>query len=145
LIVYAPAFIPQSKQGSWNESSVLCALDINRSLYALTATAPPLLDGEDLSQTLLGKSDASRESPIFWRRPPDRPGFGHGLDEPNPDLAVRHKQWKCYMNYAGEKLQLYDLSRDVSETHDVSQQFPDIALHLRNITLHWYNSPKTEN
>lgn len=146
LIVYAPAFIPQSKQGSWNEASVLCALDINRSLYALTATAPPpLLDGEDLGQTLLGKSDASRESPIFWRRPPDRPGFGHGLDEPNPDLAVRHKQWKCYMNYAGEKLQLYDLSRDVSETHDLSQQFPDIALHLRNITLHWYNSPKTEN
>lgn len=143
LIVYAPAFIPESQRGSWNESSVLCALDINRSLYALTATEPTTaLDGEDLSETLIGKSDVSREAPIFWRRPPDRPGFGYGLDEPNPDLAVRSNQWKCYMTYAGEKLQLYDLSQDVSETRDVSQQFPDIALHLRNITLHWYNSPK---
>lgn len=144
LIVYAPGYMPTNKLGTWNESSVFCALDVNRSLYTLTDTLPATeLDGEDLSNTLLGKSDASREKAIFWRRPPDRPGFGHGLDEANPDLAVRHKQWKCYMTYTGTNVQLYDLTQDVSESRNLSEQFPDIANQLREQTLRWYKNEES--
>ncbi|MFO0977808.1 MAG: sulfatase-like hydrolase/transferase [Planctomycetaceae bacterium] len=79
LIVWGPGFINKDAAGSVNRDSVLCALDINRSLYTLAGTKPAVqasLDGEDVLPTLLGHSRESRKSPIFWRRPPDRPGRG---------------------------------------------------------------------
>jgi arylsulfatase A-like enzyme len=104
-----------------NDESVFCALDINRSLYELAGTSPAQsLDGEDVSATLLGKSKTSRKSAIFWRRPPDRPGFGHGFDEDNPDLAVRDGQWKYLVNFDGSDPQLYDLKSDPSESSNVA-------------------------
>ena len=54
--------------GKANTSSILCALDVNRSLSALCATALPggtRLDGEDLSSTLLGRERRSRNAPLF--------------------------------------------------------------------------------
>src|SRR5690606_38358577 len=88
LIVWGPGLLDPDAVGAVNEESVLCALDLNRSLYAICGVEPPAgaeLDGEDLSGTLLGKSRAGRQAPIFWRRPPDRPGNGDGPDGDNPD------------------------------------------------------------
>ena len=144
LIIYAPNRIPKDKEGTWNDTSVFCALDVNRSLYSLANIKPPAkLDGEDLSETIMGQKQTSRESPIFWQRPPDRPGFGHGLNEPNPDLAVRDQQWKGYMSFAGENVQLYDLSRDPSETKDLAADYPDVVKRLRDLTLEWHQSVQT--
>ena len=134
--------------GKANTSSVLCALDINRSLYTLCATNPPgdtKLDGEELSATLLGRERSSRTAPIFWRRPPDRPGFGHGLQEDNPDLAVREGRWKFLVNYDGSDPQLYHLSKDPGETLNVAGNFPEIVKDLHAKLRKWNNTlPKDE-
>ncbi|MDA7888930.1 sulfatase-like hydrolase/transferase, partial [Akkermansiaceae bacterium] len=63
LVVWAPGLIPSDKAGSTNDTSVFCALDLNRALYEIAGTKPSQkLDGEDVSQTLLGNSTASRKA-----------------------------------------------------------------------------------
>lgn len=140
LIVWSPGLLPADAAGSINEQSVLCALDLNRSLYSLCGVDVPdgaQLDGENLAPTLLAQDQQSRTAPIFWRRPPDRPGYGHGLDEDNPDLAVRDGRWKFYVNYDGSDPQLYDLQADESETENLAPQRPDVAARLRQAVFDW--------
>jgi arylsulfatase A-like enzyme len=107
LIVWGPGLIAEDAAGTVHKKSVLCALDLNRSLYEIAAIEPPdgvTLDGENLAATLLGKAERNRRKPIFWRRPPDRPGT---KQQPNPDLAARDGKWKFYINYDSSRPQLY--------------------------------------
>ena len=132
--------LAEGSAGTTNDESVFCALDANRSLYAIAGIEPPAgvtLDGENLAGTLLGKGKASRQAPIFWRRPPDRPGFGNGFDEDNPDLAVRDGKWKFSVNYDGSSPQLYDLSDDISETRNIADEHPEVAERLKQALLKW--------
>ncbi len=84
-------------------------------------------DGENLSDTLLGKSSASRQAPLCWRRPPDRPG---GNRENLPDLAIREGRWKLLCEYDGAQPQLYDLEKDPAETTNLASQNPDLVRRL---------------
>lgn len=138
LIVWAPGLIDAKLAGTTNEKSVFSALDLNRSLYALAGTAPAeKLDGEDLSTTLLGQSKDSRKAPIFWRRPPDRPGYNHGYKEDNPDLAVREGKWKYLVNHDGSDPQLYDLPNDPGETFNLAKVNPDVVAQLDKALRAW--------
>ena len=138
LVIWAPGLMPNSKKGSTNDTSVFSAIDLNRSLYSLTGTQPPQkLDGEDLANTLVGKSSASRKAPIFWRRPPDRPGFGHGFNEDNPDLAVRDGDWKYLVNLDGSDPQLYNLPKDPGESHNHAKENPKIVNRLHKAVMDW--------
>ncbi len=137
LIVWGPGLLASEAIGTTNETSVLCALDVNRSLYTLTKTSLPAaitLDGEDLSDTLLGKAAKSRQMPIFWSRPPDRPGT---KEAPNPDLAVRSGKWKFYLDEDGKSPELYNLDTDASETNNVANTHPQVVTRLRHATLDW--------
>ena len=138
LIVWGPGLLHKDAAGTTNDESIFAAIDINRSLYTIAGIQPTeQLDGEDLSATLLGKEKSRREAPIFWRRPPDRPGFGHGLNEDNPDLAVRDGQWKFLVNYDDTDPQLYDLNIDASEAHNVAAQHPDVTARLHKAVKAW--------
>ncbi len=140
LIVWGPKFVAKKVVGTTNQQSVLCALDVNRSLHRFAGVSPEKsqpLDGEDLLPTLLGKSKQSRQSPIFWRRPPDRPG---SPDEDNPDLAVRDGKWKYLVNYDGSQRQLYDLTIDPSESNNQAEANPDIVKRLHAAVMNW-NQP----
>lgn len=138
LIVWTPGLMKPGSLGTVNERSVFCALDLNRSLYALAGLAPSEeLDGEDLSGVLVGESRASREAPVFWRRPPDRPGFGYGFDEDNPDLAVREGDWKYLVNFDGSAPQLYHLRDDPSESRNLAESHPDLVARLDRMAHQW--------
>jgi len=138
LIVWAPGLIIGEKNGSTNDTSVFSAIDLNRSLCTLTGTKPSeKLDGEDLSETIIGKSTASRKAAIFWRRPPDRPGFGHGFKEDNPDLAVRDGDWKYLINHGGSDPQLYNLPKDPGERQNLEAKHPKIVTRLDKDLRAW--------
>ena len=140
LIAWGPGLLAIDSAGTTNEESVFSAIDLNRSLYALTNTELPdghELDGENVLDAILGKSGTSRKAPIFFRRPPDRPGFGHGLDEDNPDLAVRDGKWKLLINYDGSIPQLYDLDQDVAESKNLTAEHPDITARLKKALFEW--------
>ncbi|MCO8124764.1 sulfatase-like hydrolase/transferase [Stieleria sp. TO1_6] len=137
LIVWGPGLLPESTAGTTNNDSILCALDVNRSLYSITNTDLPentKLDGEDLASTLLGQDKLSRSEPIFWRRPPDRPGTAQ---QDNPDLAVRSGKWKYLVNYDGSDAQLYDLDQDQSESNNLVEQQPAIVGQLQQAVSDW--------
>jgi len=137
LIVWGPGLLAEGVAGTVNETSIFCALDLNRSFYTLAGIIPPggvTLDGEDLAGTLLGKEKKSRTAPIFWRRPPDRPGT---KNEDNPDLAVRDGKWKLTVNYDGSRPQLYDLDADASESRNLVRQHPDVVARLKKAVIEW--------
>lgn len=154
LIVWGPGLVQPSAAGSTNEQSVFSAIDINRSLYELTHIPVPsgvTLDGEDVLETMLGKSQAGRQSPIFFRRPPDRPHVEGGAEprgkkqrtaaEPivvdAPDLAVRDGKWKFLINLDKSDPQLYDLSVDAGESGNVVDRHPDVAKRLERALFDW--------
>lgn len=137
LIVWAPRLMKEGDTGKTNSASALCSIDLNRSLYTITGVPTPegtTPDGEDFSDTLVGKSERQRSAPIFWRRPPDRPGPPEGRF---PDMAMRDGKWKAHVSYDGKKVALFDLTKDESEARDVAAENPEIASRLAKATLEW--------
>ena len=132
--------------GSRNKDSVFSAIDLTPSLLQLTGAQAPKgvkYDGENVLDTLLGKSTASRSQPIFFRRPPDRKAFYEFKEL--PDLAVRDKQWKLLCNYDGSGAQLYDLTVDVGEKNNLAKEKPEIVSRLSKQLIAWHQSMPEDN
>ncbi len=141
LIIWGPGLLAKDAAGTTNGESVFCSLDLNRSLYALTNTTLPegqTLDGENVVDTLLGKTNLGRLAPVFFRRPPDRPGFGHGYeDQDNPDLAAVEGNWKLLVNLDGSGLQLYDIATDPTESKNLVADHREVAARLKEAVFAW--------
>lgn len=143
LVVWGPHHIPKEKQGTRNEKSVMVAMDLVPSMLAvagISAGSDASFDGENVASTLIGKSEASRTSPIFWRRPPDRKNSPPALSEPQPDLAVRDGRWKLLCDYDGSNAQLYDLVQDQTESTDLASQQPALVQRLTKAAMDWNQS-----
>jgi uncharacterized sulfatase len=143
LIVWGPGWIDPAKAGTVNDTSVFAAFDLPASLLKIAGADVPAdapMDGEDLSATLLGKSDASRKSPVFWRRPPDRKMAGAPKPSPQPDLAVRESDWKLLCDYDGSNPHLYHLVSDPGEAKDLAAEQPEIVERLRKAVIAWHQS-----
>lgn len=137
LIVWGPGLVAKEAAGTINQESILSAIDLNVSLYTIAGIKPPdavTLDGEDLAETVLGKSKQSRGQPLFWRRPPDRPG---PQENPHPDLAARAGKWKFYMGYDGGRIELYDLESDLSESNNLAADHPEVVRRLVAAVRSW--------
>ncbi len=139
LIVWGPGLIDQSRAGTVNTTSFLAAIDLPPTLLAVSGVPAPVsieFDGESLPDVLLGKSDASRTRPLFFRRPPDRDSF-YGIEN-LPDLAVREGRWKLLCEYDGSLPELYDLQEDRGETTNVAANHPDLVQRLTAAVLDWH-------
>ena len=139
LVVWGPGLISKGTKGKLNEASVFSAMDLVPSLVELCKVPIPekvIFDGEELSDVLLGNSERSRKSPIFFRRPPDRDSFFGEKDL--PDLAVRSGKWKLLCEYDGTDAQLYDLSKDTGESKNLAKSNPKIRKHLVNLVMAWH-------
>ncbi len=146
LVAWAPGLMPEEIQGSRNRDSVFSAIDLVPSLLSMTETAVPegvTFDGENLADTLLGRSKAGRKSPLFFRRPPDRKKFRHY--SALPDLAVRSGKWKLYCDYDGGNPELYNLAEDVSEQNHVTAQNSSVVASLTQQLLSWHVSMPPDN
>ncbi|MGH7199802.1 MAG: sulfatase-like hydrolase/transferase [Planctomycetaceae bacterium] len=148
LIVWGPGLIPASQAGRRNEASVLSAMDLAPSLLAVAGVEPPsdaTFDGENLADVLLGKMDASRTAPLFWRRPPDRKSFPRLGVPSQPDLAIREGDWKLLCDYDGSRPRLYDLAQDRAETTDIAKSHPEIVSRLTAAVLAWHKAMPPDN
>ncbi|GAA4437277.1 sulfatase-like hydrolase/transferase [Bremerella cremea] len=144
LVVWGPGLIAPKDSGQVNESSVFAAFDLVPSLLQICqADANGIeFDGQPLPDVLLGKSKASREKPLFFRRPPDRPAFNQ---EQLPDLAVRDGNWKLLCGYDGSEVQLFNLHDDVGETKNVAADHPEEVARLKDELMQWNASIPADN
>lgn len=141
LVAWGPGLLADKSRGTRNTTSVFAAIDFAPSLLKLTGAKPPAgasYDGEDVLDTLLGKSKASRQAPIFFSRPPDRKTF-YGFKS-LPDLAVRHGKWKLLCDYDGSRGHLYNIVTDPGESKDLAQAKPEVAKELTKKVTKWYQS-----
>ncbi len=146
LVVWGPRVIAKEKVGSKNDVSVFSSIDLVPSLLALAGCSVPdgvSFDGENLASTLTGHSESSRNSPIFWRRPPDRK-FAYGVG-PLPDLSIREGDWKLLCEFDGTKPELYDLSQDRGETSNVAVEHSDVVARLTKSLLTWNATMPQDN
>lgn len=143
LIVWSPKLLEKGKAGSINDTSVLAAFDLAPSLLEIAGVASPqgfVPDGEEHSAELLGTSDASRKTPVFWRRPPDRKIQNQPERAVLPDLAVRDGRWKLLCNYDGSSPELYDLTGDPAESKDVAHDQAETTARLSQLVAAWHKS-----
>ena len=82
------------------------------------------IDGVDLTN-LFVKKEIERDF-IFWHFP-----HYHGSLW-KPGSALRNKDWKLVELHEENKVELYNLKDDISETVDVSNRFPEITSRLVN-------------
>ena len=138
LIVWGEGLLAKNVRGRRNEATVFQAVDLIPSLLNIAGVEIPeevVFDGEDFSAVILGNAATQEhKAPLFWRRPPDRPGTE---DKPWPDLALREGNWKFLMQFDGSLPQLYDLSRDVSESKNLSAQHPELVEKYETMILDW--------
>ncbi len=144
LVAWGPGLL--QKPGSVNRASVFSAVDLVPTLLELTETPKPdgvRYDGEALSDVLLGRSEASRQAPLFFRRPPDRDAF-YGVAD-LPDLAMREGRWKFLCEYDGSDAELYDLETDRGETKNVAATHAELVERLTTAVLAWHQSMPADN
>jgi len=138
LIAWGPGLLEPSKAGTINDKSVVSSMDLPPTLLALAEVPVPAgvrFDGEELVEVFTGKSESSREAPLYFRRPPDREHFRHFQNL--PDLAVRSGEWKLLCEYDGSNPQLYRIISDPSEARNVAQDHPEVVRDLSARAIEW--------
>ena len=121
LIVWGPGLLDPQAMGKRNGDSLLAAIDLVPSLAKLARAEPPAeatYDGEMLLPVLLGRSQASRQAPVFFSRPPHRKNYDHFKNL--PDLAVRRGDWKLLCDRDGSRPELFDIRRDPGEKNNLA-------------------------
>ncbi len=146
LVVWGPGFTAAKNAGTANRTSHFATIDVAPTLLEIAGvSAPPGtdFDGVSMRETLLGRSEASRDRPLFFRRPPDRASFSG--DDKLPDLAVRDGRWKLLCTYDGASPQLYDLALDPSEKRNLAELHPAETAGLTASTVAWHRSIPADN
>ncbi|TVS17112.1 MAG: N-acetylgalactosamine-6-sulfatase [Planctomycetaceae bacterium] len=138
LIVWGPGRIANGRAGSRNATSLLTAMDLVPSLLRLAGVDAPedvAFDGQDLLDTLLGRTADSRLAPVFFGRPPDFKEFAGMADL--PDLAMREDRWKLLCNADGRQIELFDVETDPTESRNLADSMPLRARAMAKRVVEW--------
>jgi N-acetylgalactosamine-6-sulfatase len=102
--------------GRIDTQNVCSFIDWLPTLCAITGVedVPDSLDGEDISDIWLG-ADRKRKKTLFWR-----------ASATGSTPVIRDGQWKLHLN-RGRGVELYNLSTDPSEDHNVAGEYPDVV------------------
>lgn len=99
----------------------LAGLPLQPDVHSDGISLAPLLQGESL-QT---------DRALYWHYP-----HYHGSTW-TPGAAIRDGKWKLIEFYEFDETELYDLSRDIGETNDLSQSMPEKTAELKAKLRAW--------
>ena len=149
FIVRWPAVVPA---GGVNETTVIGAVDLFATLCSLARVPTPEgvdFDGQDLSAAFRGEAPI-RSRPLFWEYGRSSNSWGgngpQGFPYPkephakSANVAVRDGRWKLLVNADGTDGELYDLTADPFEGHNVLLKHPDVSHRLTTLALDWRKS-----
>ena len=99
------------------------------------ASIPPnwKLDGEDMSDVLLGAS-RPRRTTLYWEW---RFNILGDTMHRSPMLAVRDGDHKLLFNPDQSRTELYDIPRDPWESDNLAERKPEIVARLREKAVAW--------
>lgn len=101
-----------------DDDTVMSGTDLLPTFCSIAGVnSPENIDGQDMSAVFRGKS-IKRKDPIFWEY---RFGSWGRHIQFSLRYAMRKDNWKIMMNADGTKCELFDLSRDPSETADCAK------------------------
>lgn len=124
MLVWMPESVPA---GTVNDTPWYFP-DVLPTLAALAQTDPPEgIDGINIAPTLFGKTLPDSDRFMYW----EFHAKGYDQDgefyEKPVDQAARWKDWKGIRRGVDGPLELYDLSKDPSEKHDLSHRHADVV------------------
>ncbi|MCG8310633.1 MAG: sulfatase-like hydrolase/transferase [Cytophagales bacterium] len=137
FVAWWPGRIPADKVGTRNTKTVMAGIDLPLTFMEIAGAARDenaSYDGESMLLSIEGKEEQQRSKPLFWIRPPDRPGYAPDND---PDLAIRKGDYKLLMDFDGSNIQLYNLIADVGESNNLKDVMPDKANELKSDLEDW--------
>ncbi len=111
LLTYFPDFLPTAAQ-----------------LAGVEGRMPEEIDGVSIVPTLMGKEqEQEKHSHMYW----EWPKYNWGKKEYTGRMqALRHQDWKLLRHDNEQPWQLYDLSKDLAEEHNLAEQHPDVVKEL---------------
>ena len=109
------------KAGRVDKTNVISGIDWMPTLCRIAGVKnlPKQLDGEDVSDVWLG-ANRERKKPLFWK-----------TSAPKSSPAMRLGKWKLHLKpRRGDRVELYDLSRDPSESQNIAAKNPKTVARL---------------
>lgn len=88
---------------------------------------PQTIDGKDITPILRGRQQGFEQRQLVWNYPNIWDGEGLGI---SLNCAIREGKWKLIYSYLTGNKELYDLSTDLSENHDLAPSHPKLVAHL---------------
>ena len=123
--------------GSLNHS-VVTSVDFYPTFLELAGVSPnpdQILDGISLVD-LITKNQENYDRPIFWHYPV----YHHDM----PAGAIRKGNHKLIENLIDGSFELYDLSEDIGETHNLAEYIPEKASELYRLLKEWQKEVQAE-
>ena len=120
---------------SFTSSSPILSMDIYPTLLELAGLSQPgghHLDGVSFASLLLGGDEPDRDM-VFWH-------FPSYIGAGGPSSALRKGNYKLIENFESRALELYDLSTDVGESHNLAESRPGLTETLYNELLGWHKA-----
>ena len=117
---------PDVKEPGKTSETLAISMDYFTTILNLAGIAHNDNDGQNLLPILNGTGPVERDE-LFWHYP-----HYHGSAW-KPGSAIRKGDWKLVVHYEDELTELFNLSTDLSETTDVSEQFPEKVNELQNL------------
>ncbi len=128
FIIRWPGHVPSRH---WNQNSVISLIDWMPTLCSIVGikNLPSDYEGEDVSDIWLG-AHRDRTKPLFWKT---------SAIKSTP--AMRNQNWKLHLPLKpGLKPELYDLSIDPSESHNVASDHPTVVTRMSKTLKAWVST-----
>lgn len=152
FVISWPGNIPEGKI----YDNMVSALDIFPTLHSMLNIQMPSgrpYDGTNLMPYINGDNKGKPHESLYWT--------GFSMNSKKPDIndpqsvqarylrtfhgersgwAIRHHNWKLRYLGQSKKLRLYNLEKDIDETNDLSEKYPQKVDSLKSRFFTWYEN-----